>query len=91
MWEARKYCWKILALAREIEKEDKTCCQILRATSNTLATCHVPRHAEGSAMYALSALQNFYKDKMNKDELEKFLIKERKRQIIHLKDMIQSN
>ena len=23
-WEARKYCWKILALAREIEKEDKT-------------------------------------------------------------------
>ena len=66
MWEARKFCWKILALARNIEKEDKSCCQILRATSLIIATCHAPSHAEGSAMYSLSALQYFIKKKLLK-------------------------
>ena len=50
MWEARKYCWTVLELARKIEKENKVCCQIVRATSHCLATCHVPTHAEGTAM-----------------------------------------
>lgn len=62
MWEARKYCWKVLELARNIEEEDKVACQILRATSHTLATCHVRTHAEGSAMYTVSALQHSLKD-----------------------------
>lgn len=81
MWEARKYCWTVLELARKIEHEDKVCCQIVRATSHCLATCHVPTHAEGTAMYIISAIQYLNKDKVNVIEL---MEEERKWQIKHL-------
>lgn len=81
MWEARKYCWTVLELARKLEKEDKVSCQIVRATSHCLATCHVPTHAEGTAMYVISAIKYFNKDKENVIEL---MEKERKWQIKHL-------
>lgn len=84
MWEARKYCWAVLKLAREIEKEDKVCCQIVRATSHCLATCHVPTHAEGTAMYVISAIKYLNKDKENIIEL---MEDERKWQINHLKEL----
>lgn len=85
MWEARKYCWTVLKAAREIEKQDKVACQMLRACSHTLATCHVATHSEGSAMYVLSAMQYAYRDDEN---LIKMLEDERTWQIKHLKDMI---
>lgn len=84
MWEARKYCWTVLKLAREIEKEDKVCCQIVRAASHCLATCHVPTHAEGTAMYVISAIQHLNKGKENVTEL---MQEERKWQINHLKEL----
>ena len=81
MWEARKYCWTVLKLARKIENEDKVCCQIVRATSHCLATCHVPTHAEGTAMYVISAIKYLNKDNENVIEL---MEDERKWQIKHL-------
>ncbi len=81
MWEARKYCWTVLELARKIEKEDKVCCQIVRATSHCLATCHVPTHAEGTAMYVISVIKHLNLDKENVIEL---MENERKWQIEHL-------
>lgn len=68
----------LLAKAREIEKVDKVSCQILIATSHTLATCHVKTHAEGSAMYVISGLKYLNKD-LNQKELVKQLEEERKR------------
>lgn len=85
MWEARKYCWTVLELARKIEKENKVCCQIVRATSHCLATCHVPTHAEGTAMYVISAIKYLNKDSENVIEL---MEDERKWQIKHLKELI---
>lgn len=90
MWEARKYCWTVQAKAREIEKVDKVSCQILRATSHTLATCHVKTHAEGSAMYVISALKYLYKDLDQKELIEK-LESERKWQINNLKELKNKN
>lgn len=84
MWEARKYCWTVLRAAREIEEKDKVACQILRACSHTLATCHVPTHSEGTGMYVISAIKIFYKDKGNVIEL---MEKEREWQINHLLDL----
>lgn len=84
MWEARKYCWTVLELARKIEKENKACCQIVRATSHCLATCHVPTHAEGTAMYVISAIKYLNKDSENVIEL---MEDERKWQIKHLKEL----
>lgn len=84
MWEARKYCWTVLELARKIEKEDKVCCQIVRATSHCLATCHVPTHAEGTAMYVISAIKYSNENKENVIEL---MEEERKWQIKHLKEL----
>lgn len=84
MWEARKYCWVVLKAAREIEQSDKVACQILRACSHTLATCHVPTHAEGAGMYVISAIQYYYKGKENVTEL---IEEERKWQINHLLDL----
>lgn len=84
MWEARKYCWTVLQLAREIEKDDKVCCQIVRATSHCLATCHVPTHAEGTAMYVISAIQYQNKDKENVIEL---MEQERNWQMKHLLEL----
>ena len=85
MWEARKYCWTVLELARKIEKENKVCCQIVRATSHCLATCHVPTHAEGTAMYVISAIKYLNKDSENVIEL---MEDGRKWQIKHLKELI---
>lgn len=84
MWEARKYCWTVLKLAREIEKEDKACCQIVRATSHCLATCHVPTHAEGTAMYVISVIKHLNQDNKNVIAL---MEDERKWQIKHLKEL----
>ena len=69
MWEARKYCWTVLKLAQEIEKEDKVCCQIVRAASHCLAICHVPTHAEGTAMYVISAIHHLNKGQETVTEL----------------------
>lgn len=81
MWEARKYCWTVLELARKIEKKDKVCCQIVRATSHCLATCHVPTHAEGTAMYVISTIKYL---NQGKQDVIKFMEDERKWQIEHL-------
>lgn len=62
MWDARKYCYTILAYARELEKTDKVATLILRGTSHMLATCHVKTHSEGAAMYAVAALKEYYKE-----------------------------
>lgn len=81
MWDARKATYPALAVARELEKTDKVACQIARACSHTLATCHVPTHSEGSAMYVVSALYHLNKDNENIDDI---LEKERDWQIKHL-------
>ena len=84
MWEARKYCWIVLKAAKEIEAKDKVACQILRACSHALATCHVPTHSEGTSMYIISAIKIFYKDKENVIEL---MADERDWQIHHLLEL----
>ncbi len=75
MWEARKYCWTVLKAARDIEIKDKVACQILRACSHTLATCHVQKHSEGSGMYINSAIYYFY---INKEDVSKIIEEEKK-------------
>ena len=84
MWEARKYCWIVLKAAREIEQKDKVACQILRACSHTLATCHVPTHAEGASIYVISAMQYFYQGQGNFVEL---IEEERKWQLNRLLEL----
>ena len=84
MWEARKYCWKVLAFGREIEESDKVGCQIARACSHTLATCHVPRHCEGVTIYTLSSIQYQNQDNENVFEL---MENEREWQINHLLEL----
>ena len=84
MWEARKYCWVVLKSAREIEPKDKVACQILRACSHTLATCHVPTHSEKASMYIISAIQHYYKNNENVIEL---MEKEREWHISHLLEL----
>lgn len=84
MWDARKATYPALAAARELEKTDKVACQIARACSHTLATCHVPTHSEGSAMYVVSALYHLNKDNENVDDI---LEKERDWQIKHLMEL----
>ncbi|MDD2489812.1 MAG: hypothetical protein PHY26_00955 [Bacilli bacterium] len=81
MWDARKYTYPVLVAARELEKTDKASSQIARACSHTLATCHVPIHAEGAAMYTVSAL---YYLNQNKDNVNQLLEDERNWQIDHL-------
>lgn len=88
MWEARKYCWVVLKTAREIESKDKVACQILRACSHTLATCHVRTHSEGAGMYVISAIQIFYKDR---EDVIQLMEKEREWQINHLLELKKSN
>jgi hypothetical protein len=61
MWDARKYTYTVLGLAREIEKVDKVYAKIVRATAHCIATCHVPTHSEGTAMYIISFIQNMNK------------------------------
>jgi hypothetical protein len=84
MWDARKFTYPSLAAARELEKTDKVACQIARACSHTLATCHVPTHSEGAAMYGVSAIYHLNKDKENVAEL---MEEERNWQIKHLVDL----
>lgn len=88
MWEARKYCWQVLAAAREIEKKDKIACQILRACSHTLATCHVPTHSEGTCMYIISAIKIKYQ---NQDNVLNLMEEERTWQINHLLKLKEKN
>ncbi len=88
MWEARKYTWPTLAAARELECTDKAACMIARACSHTLATCHVPIHAEGAAIYVCAAIYYLNQDKENVMEL---MEKERKWQIKHLTDLSKHN
>lgn len=86
MWDARKFTYPTLDAARAFEKIDKPACQIARACSHALATCHVATHSEGSAMYVLSAIYHLHKD----DKDVSILIKnERDWQIKHLKDLIK--
>lgn len=81
MWEARKFCWKVLEFAREIEEKDKAGCQLVRACSHTLATCHVPSHCEGVTIYTLSYMQYAYHDQ---PDILEMMSKERERQIQRL-------
>lgn len=81
MWDARKYTYTVLSLAREIEKNDKAYSQIVRAASHCLATCHVPTHSEGVAMYTVSFLKLNYK---NNENVFSLMEEERKWQIDHL-------
>lgn len=84
MWEARKYCWKVLAFGREIEESDKVGCQIVRACSHTLATCHVPSHYQGVMIYTLSAIQ--YQN-MDRENVKELMEKEKEWQINHLLEL----
>ena len=86
MWEARKYAYTVLALAKSIEKDDKPYSQIVRAASHCLATCHVPTHSEGTAMYVVSAIKHINKGKNNVVAL---MEDERIWQINHLKQLMK--
>lgn len=85
MWDARKYTYTVLSLAKEIEKYDKPYSQIVRAASHCLATCHVHTHSEVTAMYVVSAIKLINKNNSNVVEL---IEEERKWQIIRLKELI---
>lgn len=85
MWDARKYTYTVLALAKELEKNDKPYSQIVRATSHCLATCHVPTHSEGTAMYVLSTIKLLNKDKR---DVVKLMEDERRWQINRLKEFM---
>lgn len=85
MWDARKYTYTVLELARTMEKYDKPYSQIVRATSHCLATCHVPTHAEGTAMYVVSAIKLL---NQNKDNVIKLMEDERRWQINQLKSLM---
>lgn len=84
MWDARKFTYPTLAAARELEPTDKVACQIARACSHALATCHVKTHSEGSAMYVISAIYYLNKDLSNVDQM---MEEERTWQIKHLIDL----
>lgn len=87
MWDARKYTYPALACARALEPTDKVACQMARACSHALATCHVKTHSEGGAMYVISALYYLNKDNPLVDDI---LNKERDWQINHLKELIKN-
>lgn len=86
MWDARKYTYVVLSLAKTLEKNDKPYSQIVRATSHCLATCHVPTHSEGTAMYVVSAIKLI---NQGENDLIKIMQNERIWQINHLKKLIQ--
>ena len=85
MWDARKYTYTVLAFARSLEIDDKPYAQIVRAAAHCLATCHVPTHSEGTAMYVVSAIKNIYKSKPNVIAL---MEEERRWQTYHLKELM---
>ncbi len=86
MWDARKYTYTVLALAKTLEKDDKPYSQIVRATSHCLATCHVPTHSEGTAMYVVSAIKLINK---SKSDVISLMEDERTWQINHLKELMK--
>ncbi len=86
MWDARKYTYTVLALAKSMGKDDKPYSQIVRAASHCLATCHVPTHSEGTAMYVVSAIKLMNLGKNNVLEL---MEDERIWQINHLKELLK--
>ena len=88
MWDARKYTYTVLALANTMEKDDKSYSQIVRATSHCLATCHVPTHSEGTAMYVVSAIKLLNK---SKDDVVTLMKSERIWQINHLKELMRNH
>lgn len=88
MWDARKYTYPALTAARELEPADKAASQIARGCSHTLATCHVPTHSEGAAIYACAAIYYLNQDKENVMGL---MEKERKWQIEHLLALKKAN
>ncbi|MBU0996590.1 MAG: hypothetical protein KKE16_00930 [Firmicutes bacterium] len=88
MWDARKYTYTVLKLAKDIEKLDKPYSQIVRATSHCLATCHVPTHAEGTAMYVVSAIKLINEKKENVIQL---MEDERRWQLEHLNALINNH
>lgn len=86
MWDARKYAYIVLALAKTMEKTDKPYSQIVRAASHCLATCHVPTHSEGTAMYVVSAIKLLNKGRA---DVIKLMEDERIWQINHLKELMK--
>lgn len=68
-----------------MEEYDKPYSQIVRATSHCLATCHVPTHSEGTAMYVVSAIKLINE---NKEDVITLMKDERIWQINHLKDLM---
>jgi sugar diacid utilization regulator len=88
MWDARKYTYTVLRLARTLEtNNDKAYAQIVRAASHCLATCHVPTHSEGTAMYVVSAIKHIYEDS---DIVISLMEHERSWQINHLKELMRN-
>lgn len=87
MWDARKYTYRVLALAKEMQMTDKPYSQIVRAASHCLATCHVPTHSEGTAMYVVSAIQLINAKSINVIQM---MEAERTWQIHQLKKLIKN-
>ena len=87
MWDARKYTYTVLALAKTMEKDDKPYSQIVRAASHCLATCHVPTHSEGTAMYVISAIKLLNE---GKGDVVSLMENERIWQINHLKELMRN-
>lgn len=87
MWDARKYTYTVLQFAKSMEEYDKPYSQIVRATSHCLATCHVPTHSEGTAMYVVSAIKLINE---NKEDVITLMKDERIWQINHLKDLMSN-
>lgn len=87
MWDARKYTYTVLTLAKTIEKNDKPYSQIVRATSHCLATCHVPTHSEGTAMYVVSAIRLLNE---SREDVIDLMEDERRWQINHLKKLMNN-
>ncbi len=87
MWDARKYTYTVLGLAKTMEKDDKPYSQVVRATSHCLATCHVPTHSEGTAMYVVSAIKLINK---SKGDVVALMENERIWQINRLKELMKN-
>ncbi len=85
MWDARKYTFTVLLLARDMAKFDQPYSHIVRAASHCLATCHVPNHAERVAMYVVSAIKHINGDN---EQMIQLMENERRWQIEHLNTLM---
>lgn len=85
MWDARKYTYTVLALAKELEKTDPIYTKLVRATHHCLATCHVPTHSEGTAMYIVSFIQQ---DNQGKENVLELMSRERQWQLGRLRQLM---